>query len=129
MDNTTKMIKEKLNSKEYDFLRTNEITKNGLCYLTLGGSLSYGTNLPGKGDVDIRGIAMEPELDITKSLLDMDHFEQLLEPETDTVIYGFNKIKYSGSKFTAISIHLFVGLFRDKQCVICSVYLRSKLSA
>ena len=92
MDNTTKMIKEKLNSKEYDFLRTNETTKNGLCYLTLGGSLSYGTNLPGNGDVDIRGIAMEPELDITKSLLDMDHFEQLLEPETDTVIYGFNKI-------------------------------------
>ena len=27
MDNTTKMIKEKLNSKEYDFLRTNEINK------------------------------------------------------------------------------------------------------
>ena len=87
-----KDIKKLLKSPEYDFLKTHEKLGENICYLTLGGSLSYGTNLPGKGDVDIRGIAVEGKKDLAKSLLEMDHFEQVVETNTDTVIYGFNKI-------------------------------------
>lgn len=93
MNITSEEIKRKLKTKEYDFLRTEKNLGNNICYLTMGGSIAYGTNLPEKqSDIDVRGIALENKTDIAKTLLDMEHFEQFVDPNTDTVIYGFNKI-------------------------------------
>lgn len=93
MNITSEEIKRKLKTKEYDFLRTEKNLGNNICYLTMGGSIAYGTNLPEKqSDIDVRGIVLENKTDIAKTLLDMEHFEQFVELNTDTVIYGFNKI-------------------------------------
>lgn len=93
MNMTSEGIKRKLKTKEYDFLRKEKNLGNNLCYLTMGGSIAYGTNLPEKqSDIDVRGITLENKTDIAKTLLHMEHFEQFIEPDTDTVIYGFNKI-------------------------------------
>lgn len=90
---TGKEIRELLKTKEYDFLRTHPFLGDNICYLTVGGSIGYGTSLPEKkSDVDIRGITLETDEELSKALLYMDHFEQVLEPNTDTVVYGFNKI-------------------------------------
>ena len=80
--------KELLNSKEYEFLKENKHLGKNICLLTLGGSLAYGTNLPDKGDVDIRGITLEHP----KDLIGFGTFEQVVENNTDTVIYSFNKM-------------------------------------
>ena len=53
----------------------------------MGGSISYGTNLP-TSDIDIRGVAMNSREDI---LLGKD-FEQITNEATDTTIYSFKKI-------------------------------------
>lgn len=37
-------IKDILNSKEYDFLKTNENLQENIILIGLGGSLAYGTN-------------------------------------------------------------------------------------
>ena len=80
-------FKEILVQKEYDFLYTNPHLGNNIILLGLGGSHAYGTNIE-TSDVDIRGIAMEkPE-----NLLGFNHFEQVEDPSTDTVIYAFNKM-------------------------------------
>lgn len=57
--------------------------------LCMGGSLAYGTNLPGKGDVDIRGMFMEKPDEIIGLRPNPGQFE---DTETDTVIYSFNKL-------------------------------------
>ena len=44
-------IKDKLKSKEYDFLRTNEHLGKNIILLGLGGSYAYGTNVD-SSDVD-----------------------------------------------------------------------------
>lgn len=86
-------VKEILKTSDYNFLRTNEKLGTNICYLTVGGSIAYGTNLPEKqSDIDIRGIAAEDHKELSKSLLGMNHFEQFIDTKTDTVIYGFNKI-------------------------------------
>lgn len=72
---------------EYDFLREDEHLKNRIGMLYLGGSISYGTNLPGKGDIDLRGFAFEKPSD----LIGYTDFEEVVEKETDTTIYAFNK--------------------------------------
>ncbi|KEJ02512.1 hypothetical protein N496_11260 [Clostridium botulinum A2B3 87] len=51
-------IKQKLNSKEYDFLRNNEHLGDNIILLTAGGSYAYGTNVE-SSDLDIRGIATD----------------------------------------------------------------------
>lgn len=89
----SKELKKLLKTPEYEFLKINPNLGDNICYLTVGGSIAYGTNLPDKqSDVDIRGITIESEIEKTKSLLELNHFEQLVETNTDTVIYGFNKI-------------------------------------
>ena len=55
--------------------------------LTLGGSHAYGMNNE-KSDLDIRGIALNSKEEI---LLGTD-FEQVVDIDTDTTIYSFNKI-------------------------------------
>lgn len=82
----TNQIREKLHSKEYDFLRENEHLGNNIMLLTTGGSHAYGTNVE-TSDLDIRGIAIErPE-----EIIGLLNFEQFENKETDTTIYGFRK--------------------------------------
>ena len=49
---TIEEIKNMVEGKDYDFLRTNEHLKGKIVFLTLGGSYSYGTNVE-TSDVDI----------------------------------------------------------------------------
>ena len=84
---TIEQIKDKLKTKEYDFLRTNEHLGNNIVLLALGGSHAYGMNQE-KSDIDIRGIALNSKEEI---LLGQD-FEQVVDVDTDTTVYSFNKI-------------------------------------
>lgn len=80
-------FKELLESKEYEFLKTDEHLGNKIILLGLGGSHAYGTNIEGS-DVDIRGIALNSKSD----LIGMSNFEQRVNEATDTTIYAFRKI-------------------------------------
>jgi predicted nucleotidyltransferase len=80
-------IKEKINSSEYDFLRINEHLGDNIILLTTGGSHAYGTNIE-TSDLDIRGIAVERP----KEIIGLSNFEQFVNTETDTTIYGLRKI-------------------------------------
>lgn len=80
-------IKEKLKSEEYDFLRKDKNLGNNIIILTLGGSHAYGMDKEGS-DLDVRGIALNPKEEI---LLGTD-FEQVVDVETDTTMYSFNKM-------------------------------------
>jgi predicted nucleotidyltransferase len=80
-------IKEKLQTKEYDFLKTNEHLGNNIILLTIGGSHAYGTDVE-TSDIDVRGIALERE----SELIGLSNFEQFENHETDTTIYSFRKI-------------------------------------
>ena len=79
--------KEELKKPEYKFLWENEHLGNNIILLALGGSHAYGTNTP-TSDLDIRGIAIEkPE-----EIIGYHKFEQFINEETDSTIYGFNKM-------------------------------------
>lgn len=84
---TIEQIKEMVNGHAYDFLRTNSHLTGRIMFLTLGGSYAYGTNIE-TSDVDIRGCAMNSKSD----LLGLTDFEQVVNTQTDTTIYGFNKL-------------------------------------
>ena len=84
---TLENIKEKFNSTEYDFLRTDKHLGNNIILLTLGGSHAYGTNVE-TSDLDIRGCALNTK----EELLTYNNFEQFIDNPTDTVIYSFNKL-------------------------------------
>ncbi len=74
-------------SKEYDFLRTDEHLRDRIILLGLGGSHAYGTANE-NSDIDFRGVTLQMPSD----LIGLTHFEQFEDRKTDTVIYGFNKI-------------------------------------
>lgn len=76
-----------LKTTEYDFLRSNERLGDRIMLLGLGGSYAYGTNNE-DSDVDFRGVTLMMPSD----LLGMTEFEQYVDDNTDTVIYGFNKL-------------------------------------
>jgi len=80
-------IKDITKNKDYDFLRTDEHLKDKLIFLTFGGSHAYGTAMP-DSDIDIRGCAFNSKAD----LIGMSNFEQIVETNTDTTIYSFNKL-------------------------------------
>lgn len=80
-------FKELLNTKEYEFLKTNEHLGDKIILLGLGGSHAYGTNLE-SSDVDVRGVALNSKSDI----IGLSKFEQFVNEATDTIIYSFNKI-------------------------------------
>lgn len=80
-------IKSLLHNKEYDFLRNNENLGKNIVLLGLGGSYAYGTNNE-NSDVDIRGIATNQKRNI---LIGKD-FEQVVDTNTDTTVYSFDKI-------------------------------------
>lgn len=81
-------LHEIVSKPEYEFLKTNPHLGNKICLLGVGGSVSYGTNIPGKSDLDIRGVSVNSKSD----LLGLSNFEQFVEQETDTTVYGLNKI-------------------------------------
>lgn len=80
-------IKSTLKSTEYDFLRTDKTLGKNIILLTLGGSHAYGMDKEGS-DLDVRGIALNNKSEI---LLGKD-FEQVVDIDTDTTIYSFNKM-------------------------------------
>lgn len=80
-------IKKTLNTKEYDFLRNNEHLGNHIILLGLGGSHAYGMNQQ-NSDLDTRGVALNSKNEI---LLGSD-FEDVVDTNTDTTIYSFNKM-------------------------------------
>lgn len=80
-------FKEILESKQYDFIRTDPHLNDNILLLTLGGSHAYGTNVE-TSDIDFRGCALNSPSD----LIGMTSFEQFENRETDTVIYAFNKL-------------------------------------
>lgn len=84
--NLQKIIEE-LKTEKYDFLTNNTNLGNNVILLGLGGSHAYGMELS-SSDLDVRGIALNKKEDI---LLGND-FEQVVETNTDTTIYSFNKM-------------------------------------
>lgn len=82
-----KQIKEKVQSRAYDFLRENKNLSSNIILLTLGGSHAYGMDKEGS-DLDIRGIALNQKEEI---LLGTD-FEQVVDVDTDTTVYSLNKM-------------------------------------
>lgn len=80
-------FKKLMASKQYDFLRTNEHLGDKIILLGLGGSWAYGTNVE-NSDLDIRGCALNSK----EELLTNKNFDQFVNEETDTTIYGFNKL-------------------------------------
>lgn len=80
-------IKTKLQSTEYNFLRTDKNLGNNIIILTLGGSHAYGTDNE-TSDLDIRGCALNSKMQI----LTNENFEQFTNEATDTTIYSFNKL-------------------------------------
>lgn len=82
-----KQVAEKLLSEEYDFLRTNKHLNNSIALIALGGSYAYGMNQEGS-DLDVRGVSLNNRDEI---LLGAD-FNQIVDNDTDTTIYSFNKM-------------------------------------
>ena len=80
-------IKETLHLPEYAFLRDNEYLGNNIILLGLGGSHAYGTDNE-NSDLDIRGISTNTKYNILRGY----DFEQVVEPDTDTTVYSFDKI-------------------------------------
>lgn len=84
---TLEEIKKELTTEKYDFLRNNENLGNNIIILTLGGSYAYGTNNE-DSDIDIRGCALNNKTQI----LTNQNFDQVIDENTDTTIYSFNKL-------------------------------------
>lgn len=80
-------IKSALKSDSYDFLKNNKNLGTNIILLGLGGSHAYGTNNE-HSDLDIRGVATNSKRNI---LIGQD-FEQVVEVDTDTTVYSFDKI-------------------------------------
>lgn len=78
---------EILANKDYAFLTENPMLRDNILLLTLAGSHAYGTNVE-TSDIDVRGMVYNP----INSLLSNEEFEQFEDKNTDTVIYGLNKM-------------------------------------
>ena len=76
-----------LDRPEYQFLKHHPRLGKNIIFLTYGGSHAYGTNVEGS-DIDIRGCTLSSKAD----LLGMGDFEQVVDTETDTTVYAFNKL-------------------------------------
>lgn len=76
-----------LNWPEYGFLKNDPHLGQNIMFLTYGGSYAYGTNVEGP-TIDIRGCTLNSKAD----LLGMGNFEQVVDAETDTTVYAFNKL-------------------------------------
>lgn len=83
MINMQKILKQ----KEYSFLNNNNNLGDNIILLGFGGSYAYGTNNE-NSDIDIRGIATNT----SRNILTGRDFEQVVDVQTDTTIYSFDKI-------------------------------------
>ena len=87
-------IRQTLEMPDYEFphklFAKNEHLTGNVALLCLGGSLSYGSNLPEKlNDIDLRGVFMETPHEIIGS---KPNPQKVVDTETDTVMYSFNRI-------------------------------------
>lgn len=80
-------IKEVLKTDNYINFFNNEHLANNIILLGLGGSYAYGTNTE-DSDLDVRGCALNSK----KEILLGNGFEQVVDKNTDTTIYSFNKL-------------------------------------
>lgn len=80
-------IKEILNQKEYEFIKTDPHLGKHVILLGLAGSYSYGTDID-TSDIDLRGITLNRKSD----LIGLTQYEQYVDDKTDTVIYTFQKV-------------------------------------
>ena len=78
---------ELLKSPAYSFIQSNEHLGKHVILLGLSGSYSYGTNNE-NSDIDVRGVTLNRKSD----LIGLTHFEQYVDTQTDTTIYGFMKM-------------------------------------
>ena len=84
MEIAVDMYSNILKGEEYSFIKTNEHLGKHVILLGLAGSFSYGTNIE-TSDIDLRGIALNSKSD----LIGLTQFEQYVDENTDSVIYGF----------------------------------------
>lgn len=85
---TIQEIEAMVASSKYDFLRNNPHLGKNIILLGLGGSHAYGTNTK-DSDLDIRGITLNTK----EQLLGINsNFEQFVNDDTDTTIYGLKKM-------------------------------------
>ena len=89
-------IKEKkkiLSLPEYAFLKTEERLKDNIMLLGLGGSHSYGTNVP-TSDIDVRGISRNMKEDLlgcfTHQRENLTDNMVYIDKATDTTVYTLN---------------------------------------
>ena len=75
-----------IQTPSYSFLNTDPHLRDRIIFLALSGSYAYGTNNE-NSDVDLRGCTLNTPLEI----LGLANFEQYINQDTDTTIYGFNK--------------------------------------
>lgn len=79
-------LNELVSTRPYDFLRENPHLGENVDSLFLGGSNAYGLEIDGS-DVDVRGFAMRNASEILRGA----DFETVVNQETDTTIYSFDK--------------------------------------
>ncbi|MBC8061179.1 MAG: nucleotidyltransferase domain-containing protein [Clostridiaceae bacterium] len=87
----TIQMKEKINSKDYDFLRNNNKLKN-IILLTTGGSYAYGTNIDTSehvSDFDVRGICLNSKEEILTMNCSDKPFENR---ELDCTVYTLKQM-------------------------------------
>lgn len=85
-------MKDKLKSKEYDFLRNDNRLKERIILLTTGGSYAYGTNIDTPehvSDFDVRGIYLNSKEEI---LMMNCHDKPIENHELDCTIYPLKQI-------------------------------------
>ena len=76
-----------MHNNEYSFLHNNEHLGSNIILLGLGGSYAYGTNIE-TSDIDLRGCALNSKAE----LLTNQNFDQVVDENTDTTVYSFNKL-------------------------------------
>ena len=84
---TTDQIKQALKEPSYNFLHSNPHLGENVILLAVGGSHAYGMDTP-TSDIDIRGIALNTKEEILLG----KNWESVVDVDTDTTIYSFNKI-------------------------------------
>lgn len=87
MKTTSALLLELMKDPAYDFINTNKYLEKTIL-LSLGGSKAYGTNNE-YSDTDVRGIALNPINEIYGLQKD---FEQVIDTNTDTIIYSLRKM-------------------------------------